>query len=419
VGVPYLLLARLLAAALNVAPPLVGSYALGRESYGMVASVLAIATITCGPIGVCLSQRMLRQLCTSQPAEPVVGGALLYALACMSVTGALFFAGTLSAPDALELVVLIVALTVLRVCEVQLISEGRVIPATLVFFAGPPTLTSACYFAAAAYGGGHAAGALAQSAGYLAAAFVGLATARQVLPLLGRSLWQPRRSAVELVNSYPLMATGAATVAAEFLPIVLLRGFGAFAVIPVYEIARKIASVPTTLANPLLNQTNPAIIQAYASGDRAEIRRLLKGLVQVLFHGQVLFLCLVAATLVAGAYNTHMEDVAKLLLPLSLGTLVAVWCIPYQGLLIAAHGDRWFGLASGVSVVLLLAITYSFAWLGAGMAVSWAVGVSVAANALIVRFRAMQELHDRQPRAVGAARPLREGGAMEAGTRPR
>jgi O-antigen/teichoic acid export membrane protein len=159
----------------------------------------------------------------------------------------------------------------------------------------------------------------------------------------------------------------------------------------VYEIARKIASVPTTFANPLLNQMNPAIIRAYASENRHEIRRLLRRFFQLLFYAAIVFLCFVAATLIAGSYIPRIEDVAELLIPLSLGTLVAMWCVPYQSLLIAARGDHWFSVSSGISVVLLLALTHLGSSLGPALAVSWAVGISVAVSGLIVRYRAIRE----------------------------
>lgn len=65
----HILLARLLAGILNAAPPLVGSYAMGRDVYGAAASVLAIATIIFGIISQYLSQNLLRLLCTGQRAS--------------------------------------------------------------------------------------------------------------------------------------------------------------------------------------------------------------------------------------------------------------------------------------------------------------------------------------------------------------
>jgi O-antigen/teichoic acid export membrane protein len=392
VRTPHILFARLVAAALNVAPPLVGSYALGRESYGMVASVLAIATIVFGPVSQILSQNLLRLLCTAQQAERAVGASLLFCTGCICAVGLLHLLGAVSDIDAPQLAILIVSLTLLRICEVQLISAERLVSSIMVFYAAPPLLSSVFYLVAAYVGGGHAAGAAAQSVAYCVAAVLACHAAKGVRSLLVQALATPVTAAAhELARSTSLLVSGAASAAADFLPVVLLRGLGAFAVIPVYEIARKIASVPTTLANPLLNQMNPAIIRAYASENRHEIQRLLRRIFQLLFYAGIVFLVFVAMTLIAGSYIPRIEDVAELLVPLSLGTIVAMWCVPYQSLLIAARGDHWFSVSSGVSVILLLGLTYLCSALGPGLAVSWAVGLSVAASGLIVRYRAMKE----------------------------
>jgi O-antigen/teichoic acid export membrane protein len=388
----HILVARLIAAAVNVAPPLVGSYALGRESYGMVASVLAIATIVFGPVSQILSQNLLRLLCTEQEAERAVGAALLFCTGCAAAAAALCLAGAITATDAVQVATLVVSLTLLRICEVQLISADRIVSSIVVFYAAPPGLSSVFYMVAAAAGGGHEAGAVAQALAHCVAAVLAMTTAHGVTSLLGQALRRPASAAArELARSTSLMVSGAGAAAADYLPVVLLRGLNAFSAIPVYEIARKIASVPTTLANPLLNQMSPAIIRAYASENRHEIRRLLRRFFQLLFYAAIAFLCFVGATLIAGSYIPRIEDVAELLVPLSLGTLVAMWCVPYQSLLIAARGDHWFSVSSGISVALLLALTQLCASLGPGLAVSWAVGISVAVSGLIVRYRALKE----------------------------
>jgi len=391
-AITHIVFARLIAAALNVLPPLVGSYALGRESYGMVASVLAIATIAFGPISQSLSQNLLRLLCTGQEAESAVASALLFCAGCVPLVALLFLVGAINIAEALQLAVLVLSLTLLRVCEVQLISAERVIPSIVVFYAAPPLLASVSYLAAGSMGGGHAIAAAAQAIAYVMAAVMGMGVATGVLRLLLRAVRVPfRRAAHELAASTSLLLSGAAGAAADFLPIVLLRWLDAYSAIPVYEIARKIASVPTTLANPLLNQMNPAIIRAYATENRTEIRRQLERIFQLVPYAAMAFALFVAATLVAGSYIPRIEDVAQLLLPLSFGTVVAMWCVPYQSVLIAARRDRWFSISSGISVVLLLTLTYLGSGLGPGLAVSWAVGISVAASGLIVRFRARRE----------------------------
>jgi O-antigen/teichoic acid export membrane protein len=388
----HIVLVRLVAAAVNVAPPLVGSYALGRASYGMVASVLALATIVFGPVSQVLSQGLLRMLCTEQEAERAVAASLLFCTGCTAVTLVLCLAGAITAIDAIQLATLVVSLTLLRICEVQLISAGRIVSSILVFYAAPPGLSSIFYLVAGAAGGSPEAGAVAQALAHCVAAVLAITTAHGVTSLVVKAVRRPVASAArELAGSMPLMVSGAGASAAEYLPVVLLRGLGAFSAIPVYEIARKIASVPTTFANPLLNQMSPAIIRAYASENRHEIRRLLRRFFQLLFYAAIVFLCFVAATLIAGSYIPRIEDVAELLVPLSLGTLVAMWCVPYQSLLIAARGDHWFSVSSGISVVLLLALTYLGSSLGPALAVSWAVGFSVAASGLIVRYRAIKE----------------------------
>jgi O-antigen/teichoic acid export membrane protein len=388
----YILLVRLAAAMLNVAPPVVGSYALGRETYGVVASVLAMATIAFGMSSQVMSQNLLRLLCTAQPAERSVSATILFLLVCIGLAEALHFAGAISTLETLQLSSLILSLTLLRICEVKLISDEKVVPSIVVFYAAPPLLCSAFYLIAGASGGGQEAAAAAQSSAYGAAALIAMVSAKGVGTLLLQALRIPALHAGrELARSMSLLIGGGATAAAEFLPMVLLRGLNAYAVIPIYEIARKIASVPTTLANPLMNQVNPGMIRAYASRDQQEIQRLLRRMFRLLFYAGGVFFACVAATLLASLYDARVRDVAELLLPLSLGTLAAMWCVPYQSLLIAARGDQWFAISSGAAVVSLLVLTYFFSNLGPGLAVACAVAVSMATSGIIVRYRAIRE----------------------------
>jgi O-antigen/teichoic acid export membrane protein len=392
VSTSHILLARLIAAILNVAPPMVGSYALGRETYGVVASVLAIAVIVFGPVSQYLSQNLLRVLCTAQRAERPMGAAIIFCTGCAALIELGHLAGVITISEALQLSTLIVALLLLRICEVQLISDERIVSSIAVYYAAPPVFCSAFYVVAASLGGGHAAAAAAQSLGYCVAALFAMLTAKGVGKLLAQGLRSPAVSAArEFAASLPLMISGGATAAAEFLPVVLLRGMNAFAVIPVFEIARKFASMPTTLVNPLLNQVNPSMIRAYAANDQPAIHTLLRGMFRFLVYTGIVFACGVAATLIASLYEPRIQEVSALLIPLSIGSVAALWCIPYQSLLIAARGDHWFAISSGVAVVLLLVLTHLFSALGPGLAVACAVGLSVAASGLIVRYRAIKE----------------------------
>jgi O-antigen/teichoic acid export membrane protein len=392
----YILLARLLAGILNAAPPLVGSYAMGRDSYGAAASVLAIAAISFGVISQYLSQNLLRVLCTGQKGDVAVGAAMLFLGVSMVFAAVAHFAGLISVQEALQLATLVVALTLLRICEVQLISKDRIVASILVFYAAPPVLCSVFFIVAGLSGGGYAAAGIAQSVGYAVAALVAMAMAMAsgVRPLLMLAIQShPAEVVRELGRSLPLMVSGVLGAAMEWLPVVLLRGMNALAVIPVYEIARKMASFPTTLANPLLNQANPAMIRAYALHDRDEILVLMKNFARRLSGVGVVFVLMVVALLAGGLYDTRIHDVSQLLLPLSFGTIVAMWCVPYQLLLIAAQGDRWFTFSSGLSIVLLLSLSHVLSGLGPALAVSCAAGLSIAAGALIIRFRALRETY--------------------------
>jgi len=282
----------------------------------------------------------------------------------------------------------------LRICEVQLISKDRIVASILVYYAAPPVFCSVFFIFAGLSGGGYAAAGIAQSVGYAVAALMAMAIARGVRPLLKLAIQtHPVEVARELGRSLPLMISGVLGAAMEWLPVVLLRGMDALAVIPVYEIARKMASFPTTLANPLLNQANPAMIRAYASHDRDEILVLMKNFARRLSGVGVVFVLMVVALLAGGLYDTRIHDVSQLLLPLALGTIVAMWCVPYQLLLIAAQGDRWFTFSSGLSIVLLLSLSHVLSGLGPALAVSCAAGLSIAAGALIIRFRALRETY--------------------------
>lgn len=405
VSTSSILLARLIAALLNVAPPLVGSYAFGRETYGSVASILAVASMVFGVVGQYLSQNLLRALCTAQQAERAVAAAMLFCAACIGLIGALGVIGAISRVEGGQLVILVVNLTLLRICEVHLITAQRIIASILVFFAAPPLLCSLFFLVAGGLGGGHAAAAAAQAAAYSVATVIGMVTARHARALLWHALRTPAATAArEIVRSFPLLVSGSASTAAEFLPVILLRTMGAFSAIPLYEIARKIASIPTTLANPLLNQTNPAMIRAFADGDAPEIQRLLHKLMRLLSGAGILFLVGTVAILLAGLHVARVKDIAELLLPLSIGSFVAMWCAPYQSLLIASRGDRWFTASSAASVLLLLGLAYLGLVLGPALAVSWAVGISMAVSTLMVRHRAIKVL--ARARSVAGMSPV-------------
>lgn len=397
----YILLVRLLAGILNAAPPVVGSYAMGRDSYGAAASVLAIATILFGVISQYLSQNLLRLLCTGQKGELAVGAAMLFALASMLLAALAHLIGIMTSAEAVQLATLVVALTFLRLCEVELISTGRIVASILVYYAVPPVLCSVLFVFVGMAGGGYTEAGIAQSAGYAAAAALAVSMAGGVRTSLRFAIRiHPFAVARELGRSFSLMISGVSTASVEFLPMVLLRSMDALAVIPVYEIARKIASISTTLANPLLNQANPAIIRAYALHDKAEIVWLMKQFARRLSGIGVAFVLMIFSLVVTGFYDARVHDVSQLLLPLSLGSIVAMWCVPYQPLLIAARADRWFTVSSGLSIVLLLLFTRVFAGLGPALAVSCAAGLSIAAGALVIRFRAGRELNlQRLPEA--------------------
>ncbi len=380
---------------------MVGSYAMGRDSYGAAASVLAIATILFGVISQYLSQNLLRLLCTGQKGDLAVGAAMLFSLSSMLLAALAHLIGIMSSAEAVQLATLVVALTFLRLCEVELISTGRIVASILVYYAVPPVLCSVFFVFAGLSGGGYTAAGIAQSAGYAAAAALAMSMAGGVRTLLRFAIRiHPLAAARELGRSLSLMISGVSTASVEFLPMVLLRGMDALAVIPVYEIARKIASISTTLANPLLNQANPAIIRAYALHDKAEIVWLMKQFARRLSGIGVAFVLMIFSLVVTGFYDARVHDVSQLLLPLSLGSIVAMWCVPYQPLLIAARADRWFTVSSGLSIVLLLLFTRVFAGLGPALAVSCAAGLSIAAGALVIRFRAGRELNlQRLPEA--------------------
>ena len=391
--ISQILSVRLIAALLNVVPPVVGSYALGRESYGVVASVLAIAMIVFGPVGQYLSQNLLRVLCTAQHAERLIGAAILFCVGCIGLIELAHLAGVIKASEALQLSTLIVALLLLRICEVKLISDGKIVLSIIVFYAVPPVLCSASYIVASGLGGGRAVVAAAQSIAYCVAAVVAMLAAKGVKNLLTQGLRGPVVLAVrECTAALPIMISGGATAAAESLPVVLLGSLNAFAVIPVFEIARKFASVPTTLANPVLNQVNPGMIRAYAADDHPAIRSLMGKMFRFLIFTGIFFTGGVAVMLIASFYEPRIQEVFALLIPLAIGSVVAIFCLPYQSLLIAARGDRWFAISSGAGVFLLLVLTHVFSSLGPGLAVACAVGLSVATSGLIVRYRAIKEI---------------------------
>jgi len=387
----YILSARILAALLNVAPPLVGSFALGREAYGAAASVLAIATIIFGLVSQYLSQNLLRVLCTDQQSEGAILVAIFFALFGSAIAAVAHLAGAISGVEAFQLAMLVVSLTFLRICEVQLICIDKVVTSIVVYYAAPPLLCSVMFLIARAMGAENGSAGIAQAVAYGLASVLAFGLAPGVRPLFARALSTPAPNvARELARSLPLIVSGVTTAAAELLPIVLLRGMGALSAIPVYEIARKIASVPTTLANPLLNQVNPAMIRAYASRDKSEVHRLLRKVFRLLTTAGILFVLLVGSMMVGSFYDPRVHDVAQLLLPLSIGSMVAMWCVPYQSLLIAAHGDHWFTASSIVAVVLLFSLSQASGVLGPALAVSCAAGFSIAASALIIRYRALR-----------------------------
>src|SRR5205085_587255 len=67
--------------------------------------------------------------------------------------------------------------------------------------------------------------------------------------------------AAEFEAARQFFATGALLAATDQLPVILLNAFGFRAVIPAYEVARKLASVPEVLIHALSMHMMPRLVE--------------------------------------------------------------------------------------------------------------------------------------------------------------
>ncbi|CDS54753.1 hypothetical protein [Polaromonas sp. CG9_12] len=387
---------RIFAALANVAPPLVGSYALGRVGYGAAATLVAVALVVTGPANLVLSQGLLRTLVSDGPGEKPVACALMFCAACFVLIYACYGGALLSGSEALHLSCILGTLIVLRICEVALISESRVAVSVLTYYALPPLLSCLFFLAFAQLGAGYEWAAAAQCSGYVLAMAAALVAAKRIaVPLLWKAAHQsPGLILEELRRSVPLGISGALVAAAEHLPLVLLRSLGAFAVVPVFELARKIASIPSTLANPLLNQSNPAVIRAYKTQNHDEMTHLLHRLFRLLRYFSIVYLLGVSAFVAVSFYWPQLLEISYLLVPLAIGSLFTTWSLPYGSVLMAAHEDRWLAFSSGTAACVLLLLTPILLGLHTppAIAVAVAAATSVVVSNILVRVRALGRL---------------------------
>ena len=383
---------RILGGAAATLPPLIALAWLDRAQYGHAMANYAIALLLIGPLSQFLTQGYLRELLNGKGAAGAgpCGTSMVhvYALICILALCLAATTSIISWADA-AIVAIMVAISVLsRMQEAWLVATRHQNLAMLLFYVLPPLVHSALILAV------HASGevndfwsvALSQIVAYggcLVASVLlaaGAAGRRLLLPVTARGVVEWRR---EFAAVRHFLASGALLSTTEQVPIVFLNAFGLGAVIPSFELARKIASVPYVFIHALNMHMMPDLVR-YAGENawtqfRAVLARftLVSGSIGSLYAGMVL----VGVFALQGYADTANPIDTTMYVLLLCGAIVTAVGAPAGSGLVALNGETWWTLAASISLAVQLAISV----LALGPLGALAIPASILAQIIVLR----------------------------------
>ncbi|WP_460452021.1 hypothetical protein [Alsobacter sp. SYSU BS001988] len=411
-----LVVARVLGGAAGALPPVYAITFLDRASYGAAAADVAAAMLLCGPLGQFINQGYMRDALAAGRAGhsgPPAGAFLVHLFATLVVVAMAMAAGAgvLAAPDACLVGGMSLFYLASRIQESHLIAAGRQLGAVVLVFILPPTLT--CLFMAALQLSGMEDHFSVVAIGQLLAALVSVAAGairdpaylgRLKFPRAPRSRdeWRSEGSAIVVFITH-----GAFLSAAEQVPVIALRLLGHSGVIPGFELARKIASVPGVIVHALFMQTVPRMIDAAHDCDWAALKAIIRRYtVRLATLGLVYALGAAAALALLQRFGIAANTLPLgLAAPLLAAAVIGATAAPFGGASLALRGEKWWVVGGGLGLAVECAVAFGATAVAGPNAVAWAVlGQIVILHAVIVTgtIADLARLHGAQRFSPGA-----------------
>lgn len=390
------LIARIAGGALGALPPIIALAWLDRPAYGHAMANYALALLLIGPIAQYIGQGYMRDLVTgasSLEAGRPAGTAMVHAylLLCgagIALTGAL---SVLSRVDTGFTVAFVAVVAVSRMQESWFVAVGRQASAIVLFYILPPLLHSVFMMAGWLFVGGNDFWIVGVA--HVIALAVCVAVSLVVQTSAGRRLLLPRFPCSladwrqEFSAAAVFMLNGVVLSATENLPVVLLRALGFAALIPIFELARKVAAIPGLLIHALNMHMTPRLIAQANVGLWREFRALLARftLLSASIGGAYVAVALIAllsapdVPLLAERVDTAMFAI------LLMSALVTALAAPCGSALIALRGEIWWTVGAVGSFVVQVAITVAALSRSGPLAIPIAVvGQTAALSATVV-----------------------------------
>jgi hypothetical protein len=375
--------ARVIAGLVSVLPPVLALWLLDRSQYGRAISDIALALILCGPITQYIGQGYLRAALKAEhhggtrhfPGAAIVH---LWGLGAVFAGGAAAILGFLQTADAVVVAAFVPVYLANRVLESQLVARSRQLAAVILVYVLPPIFTSTLIVLLTRLGalGDFASVAASVILAYAATVYLGLVHERSFAQRLappplprGWSAWREETRAVAAFLTH-----GALLGAAEQVPVVALRLIGASAVIPSFELARKVASLPGVIIHALSMHLVPRMVGAAERHDLADLRRLAMRATGGMTAFAMLYAGAAAASVAVLQAMGPIADALpfSLLTPLLLTSVVIAAGSGFGAASLALRGERWWVRGAALGLLLqVIVIVVGAPFIGPA-AIAWA-----------------------------------------------
>jgi O-antigen/teichoic acid export membrane protein len=351
-----------------------------------------MALLLIGPLSQFLTQGYLRELLNGKGAAGAgprgTSMVHVYTLICMVALCLAATTSIVSWADAAIVAIMVAISALSRMQEAWLVATRHQNLAVLLFYVLPPLVLSALILAV------HASGevndfwsvALSQIVAYggcLVASVLlaaGAAGRRLLLPVIARGVVEWRR---EFAAVRHFLASGALLSTTEQVPIVILNTFGLGAVIPSFELARKVSAVPQVFIHALNMHMMPDLIRYVAANAWDRFRTVLGRF--ILVSGGIG--CLYVAVVIVGLLTLQRFsgvgqslDMPVFVILLAAAAVTAIGA-PIGSALVALNGEIWWTLAASISLAVQLLVSF----LGLEAWGAEAIALSMLAQAVVLR----------------------------------
>jgi hypothetical protein len=380
---------RVTAGAAGALPALLALALLDRAAFGHATANYAWALLLTGPVLRFLGQAYFRDLISfaREPRSPQGSAFIpLYALAMTGPTCALAWFGALTWTDAGFVMLNVLIVIASRMQESWFVAHGRPTAAILLFYLFPPLLHAILILVLlpAAASEQFWLVAVTQVVSYGGCVIAGVAMQppqgrRQLLPHTAsrRAGWRAEWTAVR-----QFFASGALLAATEQLPIVLLSLFGFRALIPTFQVARKLAAVPDVLIHALNMHMMPRLVNYADSGRWTEFRRVLRSF--SLTSAGLSCAYIAVAVVAVYAFSRLSPDSMHIEFPffaILFGAALINAVTGPLGSVTVLQGDLWWMIGGGLSLLSQLCVSM----LALGGLGPLAIPLSVLAQVIVIR----------------------------------